>query len=111
MRKKTLTYIPLILFFVSVLAVSCSKDGDGLAPCSAAWATEVNAEWTAVISAATIYAQDETAANCNALKSAYQDYINAMKPFGNCATLTGQDRADWKQAVEDAEAEVATLCQ
>jgi hypothetical protein len=111
MRKVSLKHIPLIIFCFTLLAAACSKDGDGLAPCSAAWATEVNAEWTAVISAATIYAQDETDANYNALKSAYQDYINAMKPFGNCATLTGQDRADWKQAVEEAEAEVATLCQ
>ena len=111
MRKLSLKHIPLAFLFFSLLATACSKDGDGLAPCSAAWATEVSAEWSAVVSTATVYYQDETAANCNALKTAYQDYINAMKPFGNCATLTGQDRADWKKAVEDAEAEVATLCQ
>ncbi len=111
MRKVSFKHIPVIIFCISVLATACSKDDDGVAPCSAAWATEVQSEYQAIISAATIYAQDETAANCNALKTAYQDYINAMKPFGNCATLTGQDRTDWQKAIEDAEAEVATLCQ
>ena len=81
-----------------------------MVPCSAAWATEVESEYTAVVNAAVAYATDESEANCNALKSAYQDYIDAMKPFGDCATLTGQDRAEWKKAVEDAEAEAATLC-
>lgn len=111
MRKKIFTHIPLIVFCISLLATSCSNDGDGLAPCSAAWATDLQNELLAVSTAASTYHLDQSDANCNALKNAYQDYINALKPYGNCATLTGQSRTDWKNAVDEAEAEVATLCQ
>ena len=90
---------------------SCNKNDDGVVPCSTAWATDLQAEWEAVINAGIAYAQDDSEANCNAYKSAYQSWINAMKPYGDCATLTGQDRVAWQQAVSDAEAEIATLCQ
>ncbi len=94
----------------NVLVSSCSKDGDGVAPCSAAWATELQAEFTAITTAGTAYALDPSAANCSAYKAAYQDYINALKPYGNCATLTGQSRTDWKKSIDEAEADVSTLC-
>ncbi len=58
-----------------------------LANCTNAWATDLEGELTAVIGAATAFSTDASDANCNAYKSAYQDYINALKPYGNCATL------------------------
>jgi outer membrane receptor for ferrienterochelin and colicin len=109
MRK--LFYYATFVFSLTLLVSSCNKeDGDGVGPCSVAWATDLQPEWTAVYDAAVAYAQDGSEANCNAYKSAYQDYINALKPYGNCTNLTGQAHANWKQAVEDAEAEVANLC-
>jgi len=110
--RKVLTLQLFIVFCFTLLVTSCSKDGDGgLAPCSVAWATDLQGELTAVISAGQAFGTDPSDANCNAYKSAYQDYINALKPYGNCATLTGQSRTDWQEAVAEAEADVATLCQ
>ncbi len=110
--KKVLTLQLFFIFCFTLLVTSCSKDGDaGIAPCTTAWATDLQGELTAVINAATAFSTDASDANCNAYKSAYQDYINALKPYGNCATLTGPNRTDWQKALNDAEAEVATLCQ
>jgi len=110
--KKVLTHHLFFIFCFTLLVTSCSKDGDaGLAPCTTAWATDLQGELTAVINAATAFGTDASDANCNAYKSAYQDYINALKPYGNCATLTGQNRTDWQEALNEAEADVATLCQ
>ena len=111
MRKVTLKQIPIIVFCLTVLVTACSKDGDGIAPCSAAWATDLQNELVSVSTAASTYQMDQSDANCQALKTAYQNYINALKPYGNCATLTGQSRTDWKNALDEAEASVATLCQ
>jgi hypothetical protein len=102
------------LFFIfcfTLLVTSCSKDGDGITPCSTAWATDLQSELTAFATAAAAFSADQSDANCNAYKSAYQDYINALKPYGNCATLTGQNRTDWQNSLSEAEADVATLCQ
>jgi hypothetical protein len=109
MRK--LSFHFTIFFCLTLIFSSCSKDGDSdVVPCSAAWATDLQPEFTAVMNAASAYAQNESDANCNAFKSAYQDYINALKPYGDCATLSGQNRAEWQAAVAEAEAEVAGLC-
>ena len=108
---RNLTYPFTIIFCLTLMFSSCSKDGDGdIVPCSTAWATDLQPEFTAVMNAASAYAQDDSQANCNAYKSAYQAWINALKPYGNCATLTGQDRIEWQAAVNEAEAEVADLC-
>ena len=109
--KKVFSHHLFYIFCFTLLVTSCSKDGDGIAPCTTAWATDLQGELTAVINAGQAYGLDQSDANCNAYKSAYQDYINALKPYGNCATLTGQNRTDWQEAVAEAEADVATLCQ
>ena len=108
--KKVLTHHLFIIFCFTVLVTGCSKDGDGVLPCTTAWATDLQNEFTAITDAAANYAMDQSAANCSTLKAAYQKYIDALKPYGNCATLTGQSRTDWKKAVEDAEAEIASIC-
>ena len=109
--RKILSNHLIIIFCFTIFVTSCSKDGDGVVPCSTAWSTELQNEFTAITNAATAYALDQSAANCSTLKAAYQDYIDAIKPYGNCATLTGQSRADWQKALDDAEDDVATLCQ
>jgi hypothetical protein len=108
--RKVLSSHLIIIFCFTLFVTSCSKDDDGVAPCSTAWGTELQNELTAVINAGSAYGLDPSAANCSAYKAAYQDYINALKPYGNCATLTGQSRTDWQKAVSDAEAEVSALC-
>ncbi len=109
--KKVLTLQLFFIFCFTLLVTSCSKDDDGITPCSGAWGTELQGELTALFNAGAAFGTDASDANCNAYKSAFQDYINALKPYGNCATLTGQSRTDWQEEVAEAEADVATLCQ
>ena len=106
MKSASFRYLTLILSLV--ILFSCKKD-DPVA-CSSAWATDLQNEITAIGTAASIYFEDQSEANCNALKDAYQDYIDALRPYGNCATLTGQDRAAWQQALDEAEENLDTIC-
>ena len=106
MRKK--------IFFLLFLAVAvsgfwtCSKDSKDDS-CSGAWASELTDEANAMISAAQDYAANPTPASCNAYKQAAQAYLDALEPYGNCATLTGQDRVDWQTAIDGAQDSVDAL--
>ena len=89
---------------------TCDKDNNNNGdPCSAAWASELSNEANAMINAAQVYATNPTPANCNAYKQAAQAYLDALEPYGNCATLTGQDRVDWQNAVDSAQQSVDNM--
>ena len=96
-----------VLFGLLVL-FSCKKDD--VAPCSAAWGSELQNEINAIGNAATIYSMDPSDANCNMMKAAYQDYIDALRPYGNCSTLSGVSRTEWQNAINEAEADLDTFC-
>ena len=89
--------------------ISC-KDEEDEPTCSTAWGTELQAELNAVINAGQVYANDPSDANCLTYKARYEDYIDALRPYGNCSALTGQSRTDFNTALEAAEDDVATLC-
>jgi len=106
MKKISSSLVVVILSFMVLFA--CKKDNP--VACSGAWATELTNELEAITTAYTNYAMDQSAANCTALKAAYQDYIDALRPYGDCETLTGQDRTDWQNSLNEAEASIDTLC-
>ena len=106
MKNVSFNYLALIFCFI--ILFSCKKDDPVL--CSAAWVTELQNEITAISTAVTVYSVDQSEANCNALKAAYQGYIDALKPYGNCATLTGQDRTAWQNSLNEAEANLDSIC-
>ena len=106
---KNVSFLRLVYVFCILALLSCSKDSD-VVPCSAAWATDLQNEITAISTAVALYSADQSAANCTALKAAYQGYVDALKPYGNCATLTGQDRASWQNALNEAEASIDEIC-
>ena len=110
MKNVSFSHLVIILCFIGLFSCGSKDDDPGLNSCSVAWATDLQKEFTAISTAVTAYSADQSAANCTALKSAYQGYINALKPYGNCATLTGQNRADWQEALSEAEADIATIC-
>jgi len=106
MKNFTLNhFVCIICLFV---LFSCKKDDP--VNCSVAWATDLQNEITAISNATQAYFMDQSDENCNALKAAYQDYIDALKPYGNCTTLTGQDRIEWQNALNEAEDDIATMC-
>lgn len=105
--KKTSYHFVFVMFALMVL-FSCTKEN--AAGCSGAWGTDLQNEITALSTALGIYYEDESEANCDDLKDAYQDYINALEPYGNCATLTGANRAAWQDAINEAEASLNDIC-
>lgn len=106
MKNASFRYLAII--FSLVILFSCKKDESF--DCSGAWAFSLTDEATAVGTAASIYAEDPSTANCNAYKDAYRDYIDALKPYGDCGSLTGQDRAAWQQSLDEAQANLDSLC-
>lgn len=92
-----------LVFTVSICGLwSCGGD-DEPTGCSTAWASELANEVSAMTAAAQAYTLDPSVANCNAYKNACQAYVDALEPYGNCATLTGQNRTDWQNALNDAQ--------
>ena len=105
---KTFSTNYFISIFCLLVLFSCKKDDP--VGCSTAWASDLQSEIAEISQATSDYVLDQSVANCDALKAAYQDYINALKPYGNCATLTGQSRTDWQNAINEAEDNIDTLC-
>jgi hypothetical protein len=88
---------------------SCGKDSDPVA-CSS-WFTDLEPEFNALVSTAIAYNNDSgNATKCQAYKNALQNYVNKLKPYGNCTALTGQDKIDYQTALAEAEQEITTLC-
>ncbi len=87
--------------------MSCNKDEDNDGtPCSLSWSTAVSDEINAMSSAAQAYGTNPTPANCIAYKEAAQAYLNALRPFGDCTLLTGQERVAWENALTQAQEDI-----
>ena len=103
--SKRITFLAM-MFLAFTVFVSCGNDDEpnesGI--CGTAWAVAIEDEAAAFSLALQAYASDPSTENCEAYKVALQAYIDALKPYGDCATLTGQQRADWEAAVAEAEA-------
>ena len=101
----------LLLFsFVLMIGVSGCKNGGNSANCSVNWGAEAADELSAISSALMAYTSVGSTENCNALKDAYQDYVDVLETFSNCSLLTGALRDLWQQAIDDAEDEIDTIC-
>jgi hypothetical protein len=100
------------LIILSFLGVgSCKKKATDPDYCGTAWATQVSSEINAVSTAAQLYASDPSTANCNAYKTAYQNYLNALNPFVDCAAWTVQQKNELEDAISEAQQQISTLCQ
>lgn len=104
---KNLSLTSFFVIFSLTLLFSCDK---AKKPCSIAWVLELSSEITAISTASLAYSADQSTENCNALKEAYQDYIDALETYGNCETLTGQSRTDWQESLDEAKEDLTTIC-
>jgi hypothetical protein len=100
--------ISIILFLLTL--GSCKKKNTEPDICNTAWTTQVQTQLTDLTNKATIYAATPTTANCNAFKAAYQAYIDALEPFGNCSIWTATEKAQWQNAIAEARADLTTAC-
>lgn len=106
--------ISLSVFFLVVIflsQVSCKKDDSDPGYCGSTWSTQLSDESTALSNAITVYATSPTTENCNAYKAAYQNYLDALKPFKDCTGYTAAQKNDLENAIAQAESEISTLCQ
>jgi len=101
-----------LLIIVSFLGTgSCKKKSTDPDYCGTSWAAQVTAQSTALSTALQTYATNQTEANCNALKTAYQNYLNALEPFTDCASWTTQQSNELENAINEAQQQINTLCQ
>lgn len=81
---------------------SCKKD-----PVSCNWATEVQSELDAVTTAATAYGNNPTTATCNAYKTAFQNYLNALEDHKSC--VPSEQSAQLQQSIDAAQTSLDAL--
>ncbi|MDF1696077.1 MAG: hypothetical protein P1U56_09610 [Saprospiraceae bacterium] len=80
--KNILSALLLSVFFL----MSC---GDDAVDCNNTnFVTEVNASIEAYNAAVTAYTNDPTSDNCEAIKTAAQDYLDAVQQFEDCTDIT-----------------------
>jgi hypothetical protein len=100
------------LIIVSFLGIgSCKKKTTDPDKCATNWAAQLSTEINAVSAASQAYASNQTPANCNALKSAYQKYLDALEPFVDCTAWSTEQKNELQDAIAEAEQEISTLCE
>jgi uncharacterized Zn-finger protein len=109
--KKLVSISLFVVFVISFSNISCKKDEDDPGICGSTWTAQLSAESTALSNSITVYAADPTAQNCNAYKTAYQNYLNALKPYSDCTMYTAGQKAELQSLIAQAEADISTLCQ
>lgn len=106
------TFLTLVAFVVVTGLVSglssCGKDDP--ASCGATWGIDLEPQINSLSTAIGNYTNDPTEANCNAMRNAYLAYLNALRPYADCAALSPSDRTQLNTAISEAEDEVETMC-
>lgn len=95
-----------LLFGLVVFTYSCSDKDDDPVGCN--YATEIQDEIDALTTAATIYGNDPTTANCQAYKNAATNYLNELQSYVECAALSGQ-QAELQSSINEAQASVDAI--
>ncbi len=105
--KKILAFL-IIVSFIGLDA--CKKDASDPAFCGTAWATQVTTELNALSTAAAAYSSTPNATTCNAYKTAYQSYIDALEKFLDCSLWSSIQKTELENAIAEAEDDLDGLC-
>jgi len=93
----------LVLFFSLCLGLSSCGDGDGIpGGCDNNFAQEFQDELNDISEAASNWATEQTTEACEAYIDAYQDYLNALEDWDECALWYG-NQDEWQQAIDDTQ--------
>lgn len=99
----------LLFLFLTISAVGFTSCGDDDVDCNDIDAANfLSAETEALIDAAFDYGFNQTDANCEKLKSAYEDYIDAAEAYESCADQAGEGD-EFREALDEARDGVADL--
>lgn len=106
----------LYLLLISVLAIAGTAcggdddDGPSGADCnSLQFSAEFQDEINAITAAATAFGNDPSQANCDALKAAYNSYLDELEDWEDCAIFYNQE-TEWRDAIDSTRAAVDTIC-
>ena len=112
--RKLISTILFVVLTISLSMISCKKESSDPDSdpdyCRTAWSAELSTEITAVTNASIAYSTAPSTATCNSYKTAYQNYINALKPFKECNLYTAAQKNEVEEAIAEAEADLSTLC-
>ena len=106
----------MVFGLLSCSLVSCGDDDDAdgnvfTGPnCYNAWASVYNQSIQTMSQAAQAYGMNPSEENCNAFKAAYQNFLDDVRPFQNCAAISGEERQQFLEQIEEAEEEIDDLC-
>lgn len=95
--------ICLLLLSPLFLTSACKEN----TPVTCNYSQELQDESTALSNAAATYAQDQTAANCEAYRQAFLDYLEEAEKLDNC--VLGSQRTEYQQAIDGAKASLDAL--
>lgn len=99
----------LLLLICIVALFSCGDDPtDSALSCSTAFSQEFQEELDNISTAAAVYGQDPSTANCQAFKDSYLAYIDALEDWEECATINNSI-AEYNMALEGARASINSL--
>ena len=91
------------LLLTGLLFTACGDDDDGPGGgnCNEVFTVQFEQEINDITAAATAYAMNPTPENCQAYKDAYNDYIDSLEDWADCADELGQS-TEWQQSLDDA---------
>ena len=95
----------LFIFSILILTSSCSNDDDPVTSsedCTTTFSLSFEDELLAVNNTSQTYANDPSSSNCQSFKDAYQDYLNALDTWKDCANFYNQV-VQWEQAIDAAQ--------
>ena len=102
-----------VAFLFSSLLISCGgddDDGSSNVDCNSSLAVNqaISDEVDAISNAVSAFANDPSSSNCDALKAAYNEYIDALKDLLDCAEQAGAG-SDFLLALSTAESSIDGL--
>ena len=109
MKKFSLLF--LLLSFMT-LSISCGgDDDDNNTPtgCTASFIEDYATELNNIGEANTNYFNDMTQENCDALKDAYNAYLDALESWEDCANFYNQV-TEWQAAIDETRANIDDIC-
>ncbi|WP_162419431.1 hypothetical protein [Cyclobacterium roseum] len=107
LKKSLIAALPLLFCFLNV-GCSVGEDND-VGSCSVRWSIELQDEINAMSQAAIARAQNPGPTTCENFRSASEAFLEALRPYGNCSTLTGQSRSEWQNEMDEAETRIQEL--
>lgn len=109
---KTLNSINFLFFsilFISLIGFSsCGDDKDDIGNCNTNFSIVLEAELDAITATGTAFGNDPTTENCNAYKTAFNNYLTALESLEGCYRENGLGD-EFELSIEEARADINDL--